>query len=120
MAPLESDASPGDLGEMDSEEEFIFPPAERRIVTQPLDLSVQTLIEQWEAKTLLLPDIQREYVWDNGKSSRLIESLILNIPIPTLYFAENQEAKYEGTIRLTYQAGGHSFDPHCERGQIGT
>ncbi len=32
-----------DLGENDDEEEFAFPPAERRVITQPLDLSVQTL-----------------------------------------------------------------------------
>ena len=43
----------------------------------------------------MLPDIQREYVWDNAEASRLIESRILNIPIPVLYFAETDEAKYE-------------------------
>jgi hypothetical protein len=84
-----------DLGEMEGDEEFIFLPAERKVVTQPLDLSVQTLQEQWNSKLLVLPDIQREYVWDNAKASRLIESLILNIPIPVLYFAETEEAKYE-------------------------
>lgn len=84
-----------DLGEMDGEEDFSFPPAERKVVTQPLDLSVQTLMEQWNNKLLVLPEIQREYVWDNAKASRLIESLILNIPIPVLYFAETEEAKYE-------------------------
>ena len=84
-----------DLGEMDTEEDFAFPPAERRVITQPLDLSVQTLDEQWRNKQLVLPEIQREYVWDNGKASRLIESLLLNIPIPVLYFAETEEAKYE-------------------------
>jgi uncharacterized protein with ParB-like and HNH nuclease domain len=47
-----------------------------------LNLSVNTLNEQWTNRTLLLPDIQREYVWDNAKASRLIESLMLNIPIP--------------------------------------
>jgi len=80
---------------MDSEEDFSFPPAERRVITQPLDLSVQTLDEQWRNKQLVLPEIQREYVWDNPKASRLIESLLLNIPIPVLYFAETEEAKYE-------------------------
>jgi hypothetical protein len=35
-----------DLGENDDEEDFAFPPAERRVITQPLDLSVQTLLEQ--------------------------------------------------------------------------
>jgi hypothetical protein len=84
-----------DLGEMDSDEDFAFPPAERKVITQPIDLSVTTLNEQWANRTLLLPDIQREYVWDNAKASRLIESLILNIPIPVLYFAETDEAKYE-------------------------
>jgi hypothetical protein len=84
-----------DLGENDDEEEFAFPPAERRVITQPLDLSVQTLLEQWTTKQLVLPEIQREYVWDNAKASRLIESLLLNIPIPVLYFAETDEAKYE-------------------------
>lgn len=84
-----------DLGETDDNEDFSFPPAERRVITQPLDLSVQTLQEQWGSKQLVLPDIQREYVWDNAKASRLIESLLLNIPIPVLYFAETDEAKYE-------------------------
>ena len=95
MRPDSDDDAPADLGEMEGEEPFDFPPAERRVVTQPVDLSVQTLIEQWGEKVLILPDIQREYVWDNGKASRLIESLVLNIPIPALYFAENHEAKYE-------------------------
>lgn len=84
-----------DLGEDDEEEEFQFPPAERKLITQPLDLSVQTLHEQWTNKLLVLPDIQREYVWDNAKASRLVESLLLNIPIPVLYFAETEDAKYE-------------------------
>lgn len=84
-----------DIGENDTEEDFNFPPAERRVITQPLDLSVQTLVEQWRNGQLVLPDIQREYVWDAAKASRLIESLLLNIPIPVLYFAETEEAKYE-------------------------
>jgi Protein of unknown function DUF262 len=95
MPTIPAQAGDQDLGEMDSEEDFSFPPAERRVITQPLDLSVQTLDEQWRNHQLVLPEIQREYVWDNAKASRLIESLLLNIPIPVLYFAETEEAKYE-------------------------
>ena len=80
---------------MESEEGFSFPPSERKVITQPIDLSIQTLVDQWKANIIILPEIQREYLWDNGKASRLIESLLLNIPIPVLYFAETQEAKYE-------------------------
>jgi hypothetical protein len=95
VANKSADELLSELGEMESEEAFIFPPDQRRLVTQPVDLSVQTLTEQWDAELLYLPDIQREYVWDNGKASRLIESLLLNIPIPVLYFAETPEARYE-------------------------
>ncbi|MCH8877945.1 MAG: DUF262 domain-containing protein [Chloroflexi bacterium] len=83
------------LGEMDVDESFEFPPPERKIVVQPYDLSLQTLYEQWDADSLILPEIQREYVWDNGRASRLIESFILNIPVPPIYFSERQDAVLE-------------------------
>ena len=84
-----------ELEEIEGDEAFDFPPPERRIHTQPYDLSIQTLVEQWEHELLGIPEIQREYVWDNGRASRLIESLILNIPIPPLYFAETTDARFE-------------------------
>ena len=83
------------LEESEGEEPIIFPPPERKINTQPYDLSIQTLIEQWQDRTLEIPEIQREYVWDNGRASRLIESLILNIPIPPVYFSETKNATFE-------------------------
>jgi hypothetical protein len=84
-----------DLQENDTEEQFEFPPPEREIFTQPYDLSLQTLLEQWDSGSLSLPELQREYVWDNGRASRLIESFILNIPVPPIYFAERQDAVLE-------------------------
>ena len=84
-----------DLGERDHDEPVNYPPSERSIHTQAYDLSVNTLQEQWSDGTLIIPDFQREYVWDNAKASRLIESLLLNIPVPPLYFSETAEAQYE-------------------------
>ena len=84
-----------DLGELDDSESSSLPLEERKVSTQPLDLSVQTLVEQWTLDVLVLPEIQRQYVWDDGKASRLVESLLLKIPIPVLYFAETEEAKFE-------------------------
>lgn len=79
----------------ESTEDAPLPTEERRLVTQSYDLSVGTLLEWWNDKTLQLPDIQREYVWSNSKASRLIESLLLNVPIPVLYFAEGADETYE-------------------------
>ena len=84
-----------DMGEVDPEESSTFPPPDREVFTQSYDLSLQTLVEQWDSRVLILPELQREYVWDNARASRLIESLLLNIPIPVVYFAETSDAKYE-------------------------
>jgi len=83
-----------DLGERDHSEPDPFPPPDRRIVTQAYDLSLGTLVEQWQNGQLLLPDFQREYVWSDAKASRLIESLLLNIPVPVVYFAETENATF--------------------------
>jgi len=85
-----------DLGEHDyDEEEKLIQTSDRKLVTQQYDLSINTLLEQWNDGTLHIPEIQRQYVWDNGKASRLIESLMLNIPIPVVYFAETEDVSYE-------------------------
>ena len=83
-----------ELGEEDYEEPLETSTRERRLVTQSYDLSINTLVEQWEDETLSLPEIQRQYVWDNARASRLIESLLLNVPIPVVYFAETADLKY--------------------------
>lgn len=52
----------------------------------------------------LAPDFQRDYVWDNVRKSRLIESILLNIPLPVFYFARDKEGKLQvvdGVQRLT-------------------
>ena len=74
----------------------------RRVITQPYDYSVQDLVNKIRDGDInLTPNYQRNYVWDindddENKKSRLIESLLLNIPIPVIYFAEQEET-------LTYE-----------------
>ena len=74
----------------------------RRMLAQPYDYSVQDVVDKIKSRDIdLAPDYQRNYVWEKGdevenKCSRLIESLLLNIPIPVIYFAEQAETlKYE-------------------------
>ena len=53
----------------------------------------------------LSPDFQREFVWlDITRKSRLIESLLLRIPLPVFYLAQDEEGKFkvvDGVQRLT-------------------
>ncbi len=46
-----------ELEETEGDEPFEFPPPERKINTQPYDLSVQTLLEQWTENLLGIPEI---------------------------------------------------------------
>lgn len=70
---------------------------ERKLVTQPYDYSVDQLTSHVEKGKILLIEVpyQREYVWDDAKASRLMESLLLNVPIPVCYFAENEDGTWE-------------------------
>ena len=78
---------------------------ERKLVTQPYDLGVKGISDDIARGRLQLSvEYQRKYVWDAGKGSRLIESLLLNVPIPVCYFAEDESGNYEvidGLQRLT-------------------
>lgn len=43
----------------------------------------------------LRPEYQRRARWTNDQKSRLIESLLLNIPVPPVFFYESDAARYE-------------------------
>lgn len=52
----------------------------------------------------LSPDFQRNFVWDSIRKSRLIESILLRIPLPMFYFSEDEEGRItvvDGLQRLT-------------------
>jgi hypothetical protein len=98
-------AAEEDVTAEQGEQALDVPVDDRRLVTQPYDLSLATLVDDVERKRLLLSiEYQRKYVWDRSKASRLIESLLLNIPVPVCYFAENEDGTYEvidGLQRIT-------------------
>ena len=73
-----------------------------------LDKNDRSLAEfyRWydRGRLILDPEWQREFVWDKKRSSRLIESFLIDLPIPVIYLAVNDEGKYEvidGLQRLT-------------------
>src|SRR5579864_754506 len=89
----------------DERAELDIPPKDRKLITNPYDFIVQSLNDQIKSETLILADkFQRRRVWDDVKASRLIESLLLNVPIPVCYFAELSDGKYsviDGQQRLS-------------------
>lgn len=71
--------------------------AQLRIVRSNMDLSLHNLRQSLRDASYinLNPSYQRRHRWDTKKRSQLIESLLLNIPIPPLFLFENDYNQYE-------------------------
>lgn len=53
------------------------------------DLSIRELISMYEEDELLKPELQRKYVWDKTEASRFIESILMGLPIPSIFLAQS-------------------------------
>lgn len=77
----------------------------QKIYTSIGDPEVKGLHDKYRKGRLnIQPDFQRQFVWDNKKASHLIESAILGIPLPVVYFSEESDGRVsviDGQQRLT-------------------
>lgn len=89
----------------DSKIPYEIPKEVRKITTQAYDKSVSDIVRMIDDKDIRLdPDFQRNYVWDNKKASMLIESIILNVPIPVIYVSQEEDDSWsviDGLQRLS-------------------
>ena len=81
------------------------------------DYPIDTLLIRKETRTIfdvvrriiadgfvLNPDFQRDFVWDQEKQSKLIESIVMRIPLPVFYLAEDSKGRaivVDGLQRLS-------------------
>jgi len=90
--------------DQEEEQPIEIPPIQRRVYSDKSDSSIFELYRRYQKGNLnLRPAFQRLPVWDNGKSSRLIESVLLEVPIPVVYLSEESDGKYsviDGQQRL--------------------
>lgn len=91
------------------------PPASMKVYTRSYDFVVESLFSQIERHEINLnPSFQRRIVWNDKKASLLIESIILNVPIPPCYLAQNSDFEVDvvdGQQRLNaiYTFVGNKF-----------
>ena len=63
--------------------------------THLMNLSLQELKNSVDANDIITdPDYQRNYVYDDKRASCLVESILIGIPIPVIYLAEEDESIY--------------------------
>jgi len=73
------------------------------ITATPNDFNVSTLFNFVESGAVRIPGFQRNFVWDQVRASKLIESLILGIPVPQLFLYEQSRNRFlviDGQQRL--------------------
>ncbi len=107
----------------DGNEPENFIPAEVNITQVPM--TVSNIMERLENEEYdLSPDFQRNgNLWTEEKQSRLIESLMLKIPLPAFYFDASREDQWvviDGLQRLSafrnYLVGGKNGQKHAFKG----
>jgi uncharacterized protein with ParB-like and HNH nuclease domain len=89
--------------EDESEDEELGTHVEFDIATYPSDLTLSVIHEMWRDKDITIPSFQRNFVWNIKQSSLLIESFLLGLPVPQVFFyidGENKNLVIDGQQRI--------------------
>lgn len=85
-----------------NEEEKILNIYDIKVSTE--NRSFNELADMFQEGEIEIPDMQRNFVWSTSKCSKLIESILIGLPIPPLFFMDKGNNRYEvidGLQRLT-------------------
>lgn len=74
------------IEEDDDEDDFQID--EYDLTSTPNDFNISTVYNFIESGAVKIPGFQRNYVWDINRASKLIESIILGLPIPQIFLYE--------------------------------
>jgi hypothetical protein len=70
--------------------------AQRLVRTDAYQMSVGEIVSMYETREIKIdPEFQRLFRWNNGQKSRLIESLLLGIPLPSIFVFEKEDSSWE-------------------------
>lgn len=60
------------------------------------DYSIDFLVQKFREDEFYIPDeYQRQFIWDDGKKSLFIESVLLGLPIPLMFFSDTEDGRCE-------------------------
>lgn len=68
----------------------------RKVDFDSFDISVKELVSMSDEGIVdIAPEYQRQFRWPHENQSRLIESVLLGIPVPSLFMAANKDGSWE-------------------------
>ena len=89
------------MEDVQSEQDFAI--SEYDITASPNDFNISTIVNFMDRGSISIPPYQRNYTWDKRRASKLIESLMLGLPVPQLFLYEESRNKFsilDGQQRL--------------------
>ncbi|ANT53525.1 DUF262 domain-containing protein [Mesorhizobium amorphae] len=70
--------------------------AQRLVRTDAYQMSIGEIVSMYETREIIIdPEFQRLFRWDIGQKSKLIESLLLGIPLPSIFVFEKEDGSWE-------------------------
>ena len=102
LSPDEMEAHT-DWYEDEAEETEDIPIKEYEVTAAPNDFNIKTIFDFVDSGAVKIPGFQRNYVWDKKRASKLIESLIIGLPIPQMFLYEKDRNSFlviDGQQRL--------------------
>lgn len=83
-----------EIEEIDSEtEDYESSPPEYEISTYPADFTLEVLYGKWKAGDIEIPKFQRQFVWKQIQSSKLIESYLVGLPVPAIFLYTSRKSE---------------------------
>ena len=77
----------------ESSEDEALPSTTYEIFSYPADTTLKGYLDQWNNGQLIIPRFQREFVWDQTRASKLIESFMLGLPVPPVFLYKPASTK---------------------------
>lgn len=70
--------------------------ARRSIFTDSYPMSIGELTNMYsEGDLIIRPPFQRLFRWDDDQKSRLVESILIGIPLPSIFVAQDEDGRWE-------------------------
>jgi len=129
MTSVISGAPGADTGRSDDDEPIPLDPVDSEtadqdaalpfyeVLTYPADYTLEVLVDKWRKNEIVVPKFQRRFVWNLTQSSRLIDSFLKGLPVPSIFLYQDLTSPelvvVDGQQRLktiAYYFSGHFGD----------
>lgn len=68
---------------------------QRQVEYDTKDYTLELLLDKFEKDEFFIPNYQRQFVWKENNRSLFIESVLLGLPIPFMFFADCEDGRLE-------------------------